>query len=131
MVWISKMWGWEGATCLDVLFKNDQSNKDDIILEKRQLEIYFYSNLNSIVIENACHLSKSPIRMYKKYTVCVHVHNLHPGVLYPHSLGRRFRYDSKFWSKRHETWQKRQERSRNAMSAVETYRKLHDRHLAT
>ena len=31
------------------------------------------------MIENACHLSKSPIKMYRNYTVCVHVHNLHPG----------------------------------------------------
>ena len=113
------MWGWEGATCLDILFKNDQSNKDDIILEKRQLEIYFYSNLNSIVIENACHLSKSPIRMYKKYTVCVHVHNLHPGVIPPfHWTAFPLRFEILVKTTRNvaetpRAQQKRHERSRN------------------
>ena len=28
------------------------------------------------IIENACHLSKSPIKLYRNYKV--HVHNLHP-----------------------------------------------------
>ena len=43
------------------------------------MKFIFLSILNNIVIENACHLSKSPIKMYKNYTVCFHVHNLHPG----------------------------------------------------
>ena len=50
-----------------------------IFFSIKQLEIYFYSLLNNIVIENACHLSKSPNKMYLNYTVCVHVHNLHSG----------------------------------------------------
>ena len=66
-------------TCSDILLKNDQNNKDDFILVKDNLKFIFLSNLNSIVIENACYLSKSPIKMYRKYTVSIHVHNLHPG----------------------------------------------------
>ena len=38
-VWVPKIWGWEGAidgthTCLDILLKNGQNNKDDFILVK-------------------------------------------------------------------------------------------------
>ena len=81
-VWILKMCGWEEAidgthTSSDIVLKNDLNNKYDIRFDKRQLEIYFQSILNNIVIENTCHLSKSPIIMYRNYTVCVHVHNLH------------------------------------------------------
>ena len=50
-----------------------------IFFSIKKLENYFKSILNNIVIENACHLSKSPIKMYRNYTVCVHVHNLHQG----------------------------------------------------
>ena len=40
------MWGWKGATdgthtCSDILFKNDQNIKDDIILVKDTLKFIF------------------------------------------------------------------------------------------
>ena len=46
MVWVPKMWEREGAmdgthTCLDILFKNDQNDKDDIILVKDNLKFIF------------------------------------------------------------------------------------------
>ena len=46
---------------------------------KDNLKFIFNRFEKSIAIENAYHLSKSPIKMYRNYTVCVHVHNLHPG----------------------------------------------------
>ena len=61
------MCGWEGAidgtyTSSDMVLKNDKNNKHDTLFDKRQLEIYFQSILYNIVKENACHLSKSPIK---------------------------------------------------------------------
>ena len=82
------MCGWEGAidgthTSLDILLKNDCNNKHDFLFVKRQLEIYFNGFLNNIVLGNACHLSKSTFKMYRNFTVCVHVRNLHLGANLP------------------------------------------------
>ena len=51
------MSGWEGAIdgthiSSDIVLKNDLNNKRDICFNKRQLEIYFLSILDNIVIEN-------------------------------------------------------------------------------
>ena len=48
-------------------------------------------DLNTIVIENTCHLSNSPIRMFRNYTFCVHMHNLHTGANL-HHLERRGKF---------------------------------------
>ena len=51
----------------------------------------FLTILNTIVIENTCHLSNSPIRMFRNYTFCVHMHNVHTGANL-HHLERRGKF---------------------------------------
>ena len=50
-------------TSSDFVLKNGQTNKYAFNFGKRQFEIILI-DLNSIVIENAFHLSKSPIKMF-------------------------------------------------------------------
>ena len=47
--------------------------------DKKQFKIYFYIGYD----EKVCNISKSPIETYRKYTFCVHMHNLHPGANLP------------------------------------------------
>ena len=50
-------------------------------LDKNNFDIYFLSfkTKSYIPTEKVCNISKSPIETNKKYTFCVHMHNLHPG----------------------------------------------------
>ena len=79
-VWIPKMWVWEGAidgthTSSDILLKNDQNNKHFFHFGKVQFEIYFLIYFK----HHRNRISNSPIKMFRNYIVCDHVHNWHPG----------------------------------------------------
>ena len=47
-------------------------------LIKTILNLFFISFWTKSYIEKVCNISKSSIETYRKYTFCVHMHNLHP-----------------------------------------------------
>ena len=47
--------------------------------DKNNLKFIFISFKTKSYAEKVCNISKSPIETYRKYTFCVHMHNLHPG----------------------------------------------------
>ena len=82
---------------LDILLKNDQNNKHDFHFDKTIIKL-FLIDLNTILIENACHIWKFPIKCLEiiqfafMCTICTRVQicitskvgaNLHPGNLHP------------------------------------------------
>ena len=58
-----------GSTMINSLhFRFDKNNEKFI----------FISFKTKSYTEKVCNISKSPIETYRKYTFCVHMHNLHP-----------------------------------------------------
>ena len=46
--------------------------------DKNNLKFISISFKTKSYTEKVCNISKSPIETYRKYTFCVHMHNLHP-----------------------------------------------------